>query len=144
MHIVLKEVLTKIDSLISGLPYEVGGIIGSHSGICIDEVVVDTKRSKNTRLCSYSPDVDFLNSQIELWQDKEIQFMGIFHTHLGGSKSLSHGDKKYINEIMKNMPKEIFSLYFPIYVLPQKEWICYKAERTADDIEIYRCITEIK
>lgn len=131
-----KSVIDTINNSISDLPPETGGILGSYDKELIDEVVIDSPSPTNTRPCSYFPNVDFLNQNIKLWQDNGISFAGIFHTHFAGVKTLSSGDKKYIDAIMKSMPSYIEYLYFPIFVLPDRELVCYKAIRSNKIIDI--------
>ncbi len=126
---ILKSVIDMIDSLVSEQPPETGGILGCHDNEIIDEVVMDLPNPHTLKNCSYTPNVSFLNQNIELWQSNNINFKGIFHTHYFGVETLSCGDKKYITEIMYGLPKCIEYLYFPIFVLPNRELICYKAIR---------------
>lgn len=133
---ITKAVITNINRSVTGLSLETGGILGSHDGKMIDEVVMDILAEKSERPCSYSPNVDFLNQNIRSWQEQNISFMGIFHTHFMSVKTLSCGDKKYITEIMNAMPDDITYLYFPIFVLPDRILVCYKAHKTADTVEI--------
>lgn len=70
--------------------------------------------------------------------------MGIVHVHFGGAKTLSDGDKRYIEKIMRAMPDSIRQLYFPIVVQPDRELIPYIAvqnmhgeiEIVSDDVEL--------
>ena len=133
---ILKTLMDTISNSISGLPPETGGILGSNDNEFIDEIVMDSPDPTNTRPCSYFPNVEFLNQNIKLWQDKGISFVGIFHTHFCGVKTLSCGDRKYINAIMCSMPRQINTLYFPVFVLPDRELVCYKAIRTNGIIDI--------
>lgn len=133
---ILKSIIDKIDNLVADHPSETGGILGSSNSEYIDEVVMDLPNPYTSRSCSYSPNVAFFNQNIELWQSKDITFKGVFHTHYFGVKSLSCGDKKYITEIMRGLPKCVGYLYFPVFVLPERELICYKAVRTNDSIFI--------
>lgn len=126
---ILKSVIDAIDSLVSEQPPETGGILGSHDNELIDELVMDEPNPRTIKNCSYTPNISFLNQNIELWQSNNINFKGLFHTHYYGIKTLSCGDKKYINEIMCGLPKCIQYLYFPIFVLPNRELICYNAIR---------------
>lgn len=141
---ILRSVTDKINDSISGLPPETGGILGSSDNKIIDTVVFDLPAPENTRPCSYFPNVEFLNQNIDQWQNNGISFMGIFHTHFGGVKTLSSGDKKYINAIMCAMPKGINTLYFPLYVLPERELVCYKAERLNGSVEILQDNTVVE
>ncbi len=127
--IILNEVFETINKNVPDFPPETGGIIGSAHGEIIDSVVMDHSDSSGKRKCSYSPNVDFLNSSIATWQKSGIAFKGIFHTHFAGVKTLSCADKHYIDTIMNAMPKSIQYLYFPIFVLPGRRMVCYRAER---------------
>lgn len=133
---VKKSVIDIINYSVSDMPHETGGILGSHNNNVLDEVVVDLPDTTNTRPCSYFPNVDFLNQHIKSWQDNGISFAGIFHTHFCGVKTLSCGDRKYINAIMCAMPQYINTLYFPLFVLPDRELVCYKAVRSNEIIDI--------
>lgn len=133
---ILKSVIDTIDRSITDIPPETGGILGSRDNELIDEVVMDLPASTNTRACSYYPNVDFLNHTIELWQRNDISFMGIFHSHFVGVRTLSGGDVKYINAIMSAMPQSVEALYFPVFVLPDRELVCYRAKKTKGAVEI--------
>ena len=53
-----------------------------------------------------------------------------------GIKSLSIADKRYIKVIMSSMTKEIEYLYFPIFILPNREFSGYVARKHLNDIQI--------
>ena len=131
-----RTVLEKINAAVPDTPPETGGILGSSDGNVIDRLIMDYPSEIPERLCSYSPNTDFLNSCISDWQESNISFIGIFHTHFVGVKTLSHGDKKYINTIMAAMPDTIEYLYFPVFVLPERILVCYKAQRVYNEVEI--------
>lgn len=135
---ILKSVVDTIDRSIADTPPETGGILGSHGGGLIDEVVMDLPAVKNTRPCSYYPNVEFLNHTIELWQKNGISFLGIFHSHFVGVRTLSGGDLRYIKAIMEAMPSTVDSLYFPVFVLPDRELVCYRAQKNGGAVEITR------
>lgn len=134
---ITRSVLDAINTSVSDYPPETGGILGSHNGLLIDELVMDIPVEASDRPCSYYPNTDFLNENIEAWQQRNISFMGIFHTHFVGVKTLSCGDKKYINAIMAAMPDTIEFLYFPVFVLPERTLVCYKAQRACNEVEIF-------
>jgi len=125
--IISKTILNIIKSSTMNSSYEMGGILGSSNGKVIDNIVIDKPRINTNKRCLYEPNVEYLNYSIELWQAKNILFKGIFHTHFVGVKTLSCGDITYITSIMKSMPEHIEYLYFPLFVLPECELICYKA-----------------
>ncbi len=131
-----RTVLEKINAAVPDNPPETGGILGSSDGNVIDRLVMDYPSEIPERLCSYSPNTDFLNSCISDWQESNISFMGIFHTHFVGVKTLSCGDRNYINTIMAAMPDSIGYLYFPVFVLPDRSLVCYKAEKNGSMISI--------
>lgn len=135
--------LSFLNNNISDFPPETGGILGSDSNDVITDIILDIK-SNTGHCCSYSPNVDFLNSCIAEWAERNIQFVGIFHTHFAGVQTLSEADKKYIVSIMQAMPGGIDKLYFPIYVLPDRELICYVAERKLkENFEICQDVLQI-
>ncbi len=53
--------------------------------------------------------------------------MGIFHTHFANVSTLSCADIVYIENIMRAMPETVQHLYFPLYLLPSRELVCYQA-----------------
>lgn len=127
----------KLNISISDQPPESGGILGSTYDDVITEILKDKVEKTPNKMCCYEPNVYFLNQQIAKWTDKGISFKGIFHTHFVGVNTLSLADKKYIHKIMKNMPTHIKYLYFPIFVLPNRELVCYKAEKIKNRINIF-------
>lgn len=121
-----REILVGLESKTKELKYETGGIIGSKGDGIITDIIFDFNENQS-HPCSYSPNTAYLNASIEQWCKENIQFCGIFHTHFCNVKSLSCGDKKYIYEILKSMPDNVKSLYFPIYILPSRDLIPYLA-----------------
>ena len=127
--IIQSDIVYRINDSITGYPPETGGILGSLDGETITHFVMDEIGQTPERMCSYSPNVEFLNNYIENWSQENIAFKGIFHTHFAGVQTLSKADEKYIHEIMDAMPEEMDALYFPIFVLPDRKLVCYKAQR---------------
>ena len=132
-----KNVLYKLNNLISDNPPETGGILGSKDNNIITDIIMDEIKKPSYKICCYEPNVDFLNHHIDKWLEKGISFKGVFHTHFVGIKTLSRADKKYISTIMNNMPEEIAYLYFPVFVLPDRKMVCYRAEKTKKEIKIF-------
>lgn len=108
------------------VPPEAGGILGSRNG-CICAFVYDPGTPDISRNC-YTPDVDFLNSVIEQWQEEGITFCGIVHSHPAGHRKLSNVDLAYIQTIMNCMPAQIRELYFPV-IIPGEGIFPYQAKR---------------
>lgn len=115
----------KILNEVRGTFPEMGGILGGVEGI-VTQLFLD-EGIENEKKCSYTPNVFKLNEIIREWDDKGIEFYGIFHTHCYGSGGLSEGDTRYMKEIMESMPKTVKKLYFPVVVFPQKEMVAYVA-----------------
>jgi len=128
-----EQVYRQILSLISEETIETGGILGGKNN-----VITEFEFDKGTSLSSkkkYYPNTKRLNDCIEKWQNRDIQFYGILHSHLQEERALSFGDKLYIQTIMQAMPMSIEFLYFPI-VLLQKEIVSFKAVRLDNEINI--------
>lgn len=125
-----KEVLCQINEFSPEHPPEIGGILGSREKGVVTDVVFDRSQASGNKMCYYAPNVDYLNQRIKEWSDSGVQFSGVFHIHFAGVPSLSEADRKYIYEIMHCMPSEIKQLYFPVFVMPERELICYIADRT--------------
>ena len=121
---------------------ETGGIMGSQDGLLISEIIMDYIDSTEYKCC-YTPNVQYFNKCIAEWQQQNKSFAGMFHTHFHNVRTLSSEDIKYINIIMKAMPKAVEKLYFPIYILPGHELICYEATRKHDDVFIKKDILEV-
>lgn len=138
---IYNEILNEIIKRMPLVPPEVGGIIGGKGGrVCCWEY----DKGYFEKGCSYSPNVNFLNEVIAEWIDKDYDFMGIFHVHFGGSKSLSSSDKEYIEKIMKAMPSSIEKLYFPIVVQPENQFISYVAyQNSSGEIVVDADVVEV-
>lgn len=130
------DVVNSLDDIISELPPETGGILGSSDGDVITHFLYDKGVDASLRSCSYTPDVKVFNKCISDWSTQGINFAGIFHTHFAGVKTLSQADVVYIKNIMKAMPQGINQLYFPVYVLPDRIIISYKALKYENKITI--------
>lgn len=126
---ILSSVYQEIISNCS-LTIESGGIIGLSSDIITHyQFDVPTDLSQYY----YQPNTDNLNSVIYEWQQNNIQFAGIFHSHPTGITSLSANDEEYIKVIMNSIP--LSTLYFPI-VAPKTNIQFYKASISQNDMVI--------
>lgn len=134
--IVKREIIDKIANAAKGQKSEIGGILGSRQDGTVTEIAVDLPNERTLCRFEYYPDVAFLNSKIEEWASRDIDFIGIFHTHFGGSKSLSKGDEVYIKAIMECAKNISDCLLFPIFTLPDNEMTVYKACFLNDSIII--------
>ena len=127
---------TILDRILDDMPLhppEEGGIIGGKEG----KVICWMHDKGNDEYgCRYSPNIEKLNKTIGLWMENGYEFMGIVHVHFGNSRMLSEGDKKYIEKIVKAMPRFIDALYFPLVIQPEKEMISYIAMREGNEVII--------
>lgn len=126
---ITKEALFSIIDGFSNTSRETGGIIGAKKDKIVSCVIFDQARQPDQHPCCYSPNVEFLNKCIEEWQNDSIQFLGVFHSHLGNTSTLSEMDMQYIRKIVDSMPDPIKQLYFPVYVIPQKVLVVYCADK---------------
>lgn len=114
---------------------ELGGVLGCVKSGSIGFVEFENPNSKAlwyTRV----PNTDYINKVTEGWPSY-FQFAGLFHIHRSNNNRLSVADRTYFEKIMSFMPPEITVLHFPLYVLPEKRFYGFKAERTEDgSIEI--------
>lgn len=130
------DVYEKMISSVSDCPPESGGILGG-SGQIISCVVFDSGMpNQGMRSCHYIPNTEYLNQCIEKWEERGIDFYGIFHTHFFGVDTLSEGDARYMKRIMQAMPDEKKELYFPVVVLPERKMTAYRCIREKGKIEL--------
>lgn len=133
---ITKEVYAKMIRGVAGAAYETGGILGENAGV-VCHIELDMGLGQpGLNKCYYSPDTKKLNTCISVWQKHNINFCGIFHSHLGNNETLSEGDLRYIRRIMFAMPEQIEKLYFPLIVLPQNKMKLFTAVRQGREIKI--------
>ena len=119
---------------------EIGGILGGENNI-IKHLYFDVNRKSS--ISNYTPDTKLLNPIISDWQNQNIEFYGIFHSHPDISEHLSSADEEYIREIMVSIPDEIEYLYFPLVLPKCVKIIVYKAIRQSRKVNIIRDDAEI-
>lgn len=129
---ILSNVYEKIIKCPS-VPPETGGILGVKNGVICFLFYDNSLQKGNSAI--YIPNVDYLNSKICEWREKDIDFGGIFHSHPVNQPELSVDDIEYIKIIFQEMPKSIKSLFFPI-VLSNVKLVSFKAIRKEDTIHI--------
>ena len=115
------------------VPPERGGILGGNNDI-INIACNDTGDCNDSR-GNYIPNTRFLNTVIANWCDQNIDFCGIFHTHAHNWVGLSESDIKYIEDVMRSMPKDVVKLYFPI-IYPHEYIMPFIALRNGNEIHI--------
>lgn len=133
---ITKDVLKKIEEIAYSKDIEIGGILGVKNNNVVSYVVADLPDNAIGCKFDYSPNIDFLNAQIEIWSENDIDFLGLFHTHFSGSKNLSDADFEYIKAIMNASKGIVECLYFPIFTLPDNELTVYKAYFNGADVAV--------
>ena len=133
---ITKDVLKKIEEIAYSKDIEIGGILGVKNNNVVSYVVADLPDNAIGCKFDYSPNIDFLNTQIEIWSENDIDFLGLFHTHFSGSKNLSDADFEYIKAIMNASKGIVECLYFPIFTLPDNELTVYKAYFNGADVAV--------
>lgn len=138
-----QKVVDLIFNIANSTKFEIGGILGSSEKGVITDMVPDLPMYACECRFEYYPNISYLNREILEWSNKNIEFMGLFHTHFSGSCNLSEEDKKYIRAIMESAKGIAECLYFPIFTLPDNDLNVYKAYFDGDEIFINRDDLEI-
>jgi len=99
---IARQVYDQICQTIGRHPVETGGILGSSDGgKTVDHFWFDG--SARTTRGTYSPNTAVLNRVIEMWNDQNVELVGVIHSHPRGFTTPSQGDHKYVRKIMKAM-----------------------------------------
>ena len=130
---IIEDVYKKIVMGCPKAPPETGCLLGGRKGI-IRFYEFDSGIFCGEPGC-YIPDVNSLNLRIQQWQEDDIRFYGIAHSHCTNSKCLSDGDKCYIVRIMQSLPVNIEYLYFPL-IFPREEILSFEAIRSGGGVRI--------
>ena len=128
--LILRNVYDELLRACPKLPPETGGLIGGRNDI-ITAFMLDRPGAHGR----YAPDVNILNKTIAEWQERDISFYGLWHSHCTGGDELSTPDIIYIKKIMQAMPGNITRLYFPL-VFPGDKLLPFVATRSSDGVHI--------
>lgn len=131
---ITQKAFKEILATIGATEPETGGILGSKNNI-----VCRFYFDKNA-VClqgKYSPSVDDINQKLSEWQEDDIDFAGIIHSHPNNCNQLSFSDEESVTAIFEGNPT-IRHLYCPIITISDKEAIMtvYKATRRRHRIAI--------
>ena len=85
-----EEVLSQIRETIGKRRPESGGILGSSDGKTIDHYYFDVYAATSSG--TYTMNTKALNAEIRRWNDNDIRFMGIIHSHPKGVTAPSSQD----------------------------------------------------
>ena len=134
------DICLKIDAFLYGeiikftnnYSREVGGFIGIKNNVII-KCWFDDEIAKIPSF-SYKPNELKLNHFWDICELEEIEYLGIFHSHLNKSATLSNGDINFIKNFM-NINVCVSTVFFPV-IIPGKEMRVYCAKRDAMEITI--------
>ena len=114
-----REIEAQIIEALGRSDLETGGIIGIK-----DDAICAFCFDKGTASCKkyYEPNVAFLNSVIQNWEDNGITFAGMIHSHPCGNLKLSIEDMEYATRVKNAMP-DLKCLLFPIFTVKNNEAI---------------------
>jgi len=104
------NVLNQLAETISRFPAEKGGMLGGLSRNKVTKFVFD--QDAQVSGVEYTPNIDFLNRELEQWWNKSIQLIGIIHTHPPSFMQPSSADLEYSKRIL-----DIFT-DLPYFFLP--------------------------
>ena len=130
--VIKKQIYNKILKMTKPYLKETGGILGEENGI-ITHFSFDEGISED--IGCYIPNVKKLNNIINIWNENNIKFCGIIHSHINKQASLSSGDIEYIKKIMLSASNKYTALYFPLFV--DGHIISYVATLENTDVYIY-------
>jgi len=91
------NVLNQLAETISRFPAEKGGMLGGLSRNKVTKFVFD--QDAQVSGVEYTPNIDFLNRELEQWWNKSIQLIGIIHTHPPSFMQPSSADLEYSKRI---------------------------------------------
>lgn len=112
-----KEVLRQIQATIGTRRPECGGILGSSDGVTIDYYYFDSDAL--TTSGTYTMNTKALNKTIHYWNDNDVRFSGIIHSHPNGVTEPSPQDVSNAEDIMDIMDMDGI-VYIPIVQVSPK------------------------
>ena len=141
---ITRRIFDEIVATVGAEEPETGGALGSKNGVVcrfyFDEAATRDKGK-------YTPDTDSINEKIAAWQDEDISFAGLVHSHPNGCNQLSFEDEASIKAIF-DASELISRLYFPIITVMDNKitMTVYKAKHKRRRLLIrkakYRIVSE--
>ena len=130
--IITKEAYKKIEEyMISSSELERGGYLAMNYNCVICDFVPDISRNGKSY---FFPKKEILLESIERWNNDNLLFAGIIHSHPEGSSfKLSIGDKVYATEFLELNP-QLKEIYLPVFF--ENEFYIYRASLSKDGIQI--------
>lgn len=111
-----KDIINQINVTLGKYTVESGGILGCKNGEI--KYLFDRACYEN----EYIPNTIFLNKILEEWQENNIDFIGIIHSHKERTK-LSYSDIEYARQIIKH--NNLCKVHMLIYVIKFKKIFDY-------------------
>lgn len=109
------KVYGRIMSTIGSVRTEAGGMIGGYNGVVTEFYYDDPCGRKNVDDYVHIPNVNHMNQILEDWYARNIEFMGIIHSHPADMKTLSFTDIRYAQKLIKD--NDMNYVLFPIIVM---------------------------
>ena len=119
------------------VPPETGALLGCDESELVCAFCFD-KGISEMNSAVYRPCADRLNAILMEWAKAGIRFCGLAHSHPPTQRTLSNGDKAYIQSLIRGLPPKFGPLYFPI-VLPHAGVFTYRAVGYGNSIEYEEC-----
>ena len=141
---ITQRVFDEIIATVGAEEPETGGALGLKNNI-VCSFYFDKAAAHNK--AKYSPDTDTINEKIATWQDEDIYFSGLVHSHPNGCDQLSVEDETSIKAIF-DAAQFISRLYFPIVTSLDNKVLMtvYKAKYKRGRLSIkkvrYRIVSE--
>lgn len=129
-----RQLWKKIFNFNSNDVYETGGFFGiKGKKICSYEF--DSGRD-SVSSGEYMPNLNLFYRSLKQWEKEGIEYVGILHTHLNHQGTLSGGDYKYLDELMK-LNKNL-QVFFTAILIPNEKIYFYRVIRKKERIVIKR------
>ena len=123
MNLITAGTLNSIINSLGSTDIESGGLIGSSDGSAIDAFFYDAGIDCSAK--EYNPDIESLQDQLLRWDEENIRFCGIIHSH-ADDRYLSNKDVSMARRILENNPLD--SILMPVFLLKDKSIIWYEVE----------------
>lgn len=108
---ICKSTYISIINTIGTLPPEKGGIIGG-SDHQVYAFFYDEAAFTNTK--TYYPSENVINNILDKWDNEDVKFLGVIHSHRCGLSNLSQQDIIFARAIIASNPDHFKQVYFPI------------------------------
>ena len=116
-----QELIDRIVDSLTSTDKESGGILGSSNGKIIDTFWFDEGTNCTAR--EYNPSIELWEQQLRIWNDNQIEFCGIIHSHFE-QETISTKDIYMARRILDM--NSMRSLFMPILYMRTRNIIWYE------------------